>query len=77
MSALTHGHSLSGSHSPISSTPSEGLVLHLSSLEEFDVLSIDAGESEDSPLQSPGYKELVEVVTCAVSRLNIDLPAER
>ncbi len=33
--------------------------------------------TEDSPPQSHAYEELVEVVTRAVERLNINLPAER
>lgn len=53
-----------------SSTWGVSLVLQLSSSEEVDVLSIKAGEIEDLPLLSPVYEELVEVVTCAVSKLN-------
>lgn len=49
----------------------------LSSSEELDVLSIEAGELGDSLTQSPQYEELVEVLSRAVARLNIDLPAER
>ncbi len=50
----------------------EGSALLLSSEEEVDVESI-----EYSPLQSPQYEELLEVVTHAVAKLNIDWPAEK
>ncbi len=46
----------------------EGSMLHLSSYEEVDVVGID----EDSPPQSPQYEELLEEVTRAVAKLNID-----
>ncbi|KAI2654668.1 enzymatic polyprotein [Labeo rohita] len=49
-----------------------GSTLHLSSSEEVDVESVD----EVSAPQSPQYEELLEVVTCAVAKLNIDWPAE-
>lgn len=39
--------------------------------------SIEAGEMEDSSPLYPAYEELVEVVTCAVARLNIGWPTER
>lgn len=52
------------SRSAVSYTLSKGPALQLSSSIEVDVLSIDAGESDDSPLHSPGYEELVEVVNC-------------
>ncbi len=45
----------------------------LSSSEEVDVVSVD----EDSPPQSPQYEELLEVVTRAVAKLNIDWPAKK
>ncbi len=32
---------------------------------------------EDSPPQSPQYEELLEVVTHAVAKLNVDCPAEK
>lgn len=50
----------------VSSTRSKAPVLQLSSSEELHVVSIDAGDAE-----------LVEVVTCAVARLNIDWRAEK
>ncbi|ROL23517.1 hypothetical protein DPX16_18785 [Anabarilius grahami] len=56
---------------------SEAPVLHISSSEELDVESIEAGDVEDSPPHSSLYEKLVEIVTCAVARLNIDWPAER
>ncbi len=34
-------------------------------------------ESDDSPPQSPLYEELLEVVTRAVAKLNIDWPAKK
>lgn len=49
----------------------------LSSSKELDVLSIEAGELGDSLAQSPQYEELVEVLSRAVAKLNINLPAER
>lgn len=53
---------------------SEAPVLHVSSSEVLDVESIKAEDVEDSP---PHFGKLVEIVTCAVARLNIDWPAER
>lgn len=50
-------------------------MFQLSSSEKVDVLSIDAGESEDSPPSSPVYEELVELKTRAVAQLNINWPA--
>ncbi len=50
-------------------------MLTLSSSEEVDVLNIKAGETEDSPPHSPTFEELVEVLTRAVAKLNIDWPA--
>lgn len=35
------------------------------------------GIDEDSPFQSPQYEKLLEVVTRTVTKLNIDLPAEK
>ncbi|KAL0201659.1 hypothetical protein M9458_004846, partial [Cirrhinus mrigala] len=46
-------------------------TFHLSSSEEVDVESVD----EASP-QSPQYEELLEMVTRAVAKLNIDWPTE-
>ncbi|ROL50364.1 hypothetical protein DPX16_19890 [Anabarilius grahami] len=48
-----------------------------SSSEELDVVSVATGESEDPPLQSPASEELMEVLSRAVARLNIDWPAEK
>lgn len=71
--------SRSGSGSPlrVSSALSESLMLGLSSSEELDVLSIDAGDIEDSPPLSPAHEEPLEVVTRAVNKLNIDWPVEK
>jgi len=48
--------------------------------EEVDVLGIESdtimGE-EDSPSLSPAYEELVEVITKAVDKLNIEWPADK
>ncbi|XDV43148.1 hypothetical protein PO909_011671 [Leuciscus waleckii] len=52
-------------------------MLRLSASEEVDVLSIEAGEMEDSPPHPPAYEELLEVVTHAVAKLNISWPCER
>ncbi|KAL0165932.1 hypothetical protein M9458_037776, partial [Cirrhinus mrigala] len=41
--------------------------------EEVDVESV----KEDSLPQLPQYEELLEVVTCAVAKLNINRPAEK
>lgn len=60
--------------SAASSTLSEGPVLMLSSSEELDVLSIEAGGIEDLPSPSPSYEEPVEVITRAVAKLNITWP---
>lgn len=53
-------------------------MLELSASEDVDVLSIEAGdvEAHSSP-HVPAYEELVEVVTCAVARLNISWPSEK
>ncbi len=48
-------------------------MLHLSSSEEVDVVSID----KDSHPQSPQYEELLKVVTRSVAKLNIEWPAEK
>ncbi len=51
------------------SSPRESQTLHISSSEEVDVMTVDPVETVDSPPQSLAYKELVEVVTCAVHQL--------
>ncbi|ROL53490.1 hypothetical protein DPX16_20029 [Anabarilius grahami] len=40
-------------------------------------LSVEAAETEDSPPQSPAFEELLEVVTRAVAKLNIEWPSEK
>ncbi|ROL50305.1 hypothetical protein DPX16_15134 [Anabarilius grahami] len=60
----------------VSSPQRETPALHLSSSEEVDLGSVGAGE-EDSPFSSPAHEELLEVVTRAVAKLQIDWPAER
>lgn len=53
-------------------------MFELSTSKEVDVLSIEGGDfGDDSPLHVPGYEELVEVVSCAVDRLNISWPREK
>ncbi len=61
----------------VSSPRREGQVLHLSSSEEVDVMSVDTEETADSPPQSLAYEELVEVVTHTVAKLNIEWSAEK
>lgn len=55
--------------SAVTSSPSEALVLHISSSE--------AGESEDLSLHSPACDELVGMITHAVAKLNIEWPADK
>lgn len=43
----------------------------------MDALIIEAGEFEDSSPHSSAYEELLEIVTRAVAKLNIDWLAER
>lgn len=52
-------------------------MLQLSSSEDLDVVSIDAEDFEDSPPHTPAYEELMEVMTRAVAKLNIEWPAEK
>ncbi len=48
-------------------------IFELSDSEELDVLSTEAGElAESSPLHSPTYEELVDVLSCAMAKLNIN-----
>ncbi|XP_067241145.1 uncharacterized protein [Chanodichthys erythropterus] len=57
----------------VSSPRGETSALHLSSSEDADVMSVDAGE-EGPPSSSPAYEELLGVVTRAVDKLNISWP---
>lgn len=52
-------------------------MLYLSGSKELDVVSMDPGDVVDSPPHTPAYEELIEVITCAVARLNIEWPAKR
>ncbi|KAI2647016.1 Transposon Ty3-G Gag-Pol polyprotein [Labeo rohita] len=52
--------------------PGSASTLPISSSEEVDVVSVD----EAAAPQFPQYEELLEVVTRAVAKLNIDWPAE-
>ncbi|ROL54951.1 hypothetical protein DPX16_1823 [Anabarilius grahami] len=61
----------------VSSAPVDTVTLMASSSEELDVVSMVTGESEDPPLQSPTSEELMEVLSRAVAKLNIDWPAEK
>ena len=83
---LSRGESLSSSSPARSSVRSLGskarfgatspreadAALRLSASEEVDEESVD-----ESPCQSPQYEELLEVITHAVAKLNIDWPAEK
>ncbi len=60
------------SHSAVTSPQGADSALLLSSSEEVDVKSADY-----LPPQSPQYEELLEVVTRAFAKLNIDWPAEK
>ncbi|KAL0173474.1 hypothetical protein M9458_029442, partial [Cirrhinus mrigala] len=62
----------SEARSAVSSPRGTGSTLHLSSSEEVDVETVE----EVSTPQFPQYEELLEVVTRAVAKLNIDWPAE-
>ncbi|KAL0199702.1 hypothetical protein M9458_002889, partial [Cirrhinus mrigala] len=62
----------SEARSAVSSPRGTGSTHHLSSSEEADVETIE----EVSAPQFPQYEELLEVVTRAVGKLNIDWPAE-
>ncbi len=59
------------------SAPREGSAFVLSSSEEGDDASTDRDESVDLPPQSVLFEELLEVVTRAVAKLNIDWPTEK
>ncbi len=61
----------SEARSAVSSPQREGPVFHLSPSEEEDVESTGF-----SPTLSPQYEELLEVVTRAVAKLNINWPAD-
>ncbi|KAL0201377.1 hypothetical protein M9458_004564, partial [Cirrhinus mrigala] len=61
----------SEARSAVSSPRGTGLTLRISSSEEIDV------ESADEVPHSPQYGELLEVVTRAVAKLNIDWPADK
>ncbi|KAL0176406.1 hypothetical protein M9458_028736, partial [Cirrhinus mrigala] len=62
----------SEARSAVSSPQGTGSTLRISSSKEVDIESVD----EVSAPQSPQYEELLEVVTRAVAKLNIDWPAE-
>lgn len=48
----------------------------MSSSEEEDILSINASDLGDPPTLSPQYKEPVEVLTCVVTKIDINWPAK-
>lgn len=60
----------------VSSPRKEIPALNISSSEELDVEGAGEGD-EGPPSSSPAYEELLEVVTWAVEKLNIDWPAEK
>ncbi len=47
----------------VSSTPIEAQTCQLSDSEEFNIVSVNARDTGDSPPQSRTYEELIEVVT--------------
>lgn len=63
--------------SAVSSTPCGAPVLQLSDSDKLDVVSIEAGDIEESPPNTHTYEELLEIVTHVISRLNIDRLAEK
>lgn len=69
---LTQG---SEAYNAASSNLGEDPMLEMSGSEEVDVLSIEAGETEESPLQSPAFEELLDVVTKEVANLKIEWPS--
>jgi len=64
-------------HFVVSSALGEAPVLQLSSSEELDVVSIETGDTKDSPPHAPAYEELIEDLTRAVAKLIIDCPEEK
>ncbi|KAK2889060.1 hypothetical protein Q8A67_014435 [Cirrhinus molitorella] len=67
----------SEARSVVSSLQRESPALHFFSSEEVDVMSVDTEETVYSPPQSFVYEELVEVVTCAVAKLNFGKQDDR
>ena len=65
-----------GARSAASPSQVEAPMLQLSSSEELDVVSIDTGDYESSPAHTSVDEELLEVLTRAVAKLNIDWPAD-
>ncbi len=60
----------------VSSAPREGSAVALSSSEEEGGAIVDRDEAVDLPPQSVLFEELLEVVTRAVDKLNIEWPTE-
>ncbi len=60
----------------VSSAPREGTAVALSSSEEEGGAIVDQDEAVDLPPQSVLFEELLEVVTRAVAKLNIEWPTE-
>ncbi len=61
-----------------SSAREEDPMFELSDSEELDVLSFEAGEiAGTSPPHSPAFEELVDVLSRAVAKLNINWPQEK
>ncbi len=77
--ARSSAHSLgTEAHSEtVSSAPREGSAFAWASSEEEGSASVDQNEAVDLPPQSVLFEELLEVVTRAVARLNIEWPAEK
>lgn len=61
-----------GASARISSARGGAPVLQQSSFEELNVVSIDPGDVEDLPSHTQANDKLMEVVTHAVAKLNID-----
>ncbi len=86
--AAAHSQSSSGSSDVLtprveariaaSSAREEDPMFELSDSEELDVLSFEAGEiAGSSPPHSPTFEELVDVLSRAVAKLNINWPQEK
>ncbi|CAM4608253.1 unnamed protein product [Leuciscus chuanchicus] len=77
-SASSHGPAREAEARPAaSSAREEDPMLELSGSEGSDNLNIEAGESETPSSHSPAFEELLEVVTRAVGKLNIEWPPDK
>lgn len=55
----------------VSSLLDDTLLLHASSSEEAEAMSIGPAEIVEPPPQSPAYEELLEVVTRSIAKLDL------